>query len=714
MKQIPIGLWVAGALITGSVGLLGQQPAASGNPPEPVISTTSKEVVLDVVVRDKKGKTVRDLEQSQVEVSDNGEPVKIVSFRLVEPAGEAKTGGATLDPLRQLRLVTLVFENLGQDGRLLARQAALDLIKGGPEQNVYYSVFTISQRLSALQAFTNDRDLLKKAINRATGGANTQFAEDSARVKDQLERALGAPSGANGQTQTEQVAGIANQGHDPSQRLMAQIMLAMLHFNQNVGAEQGGRASIFGLTSIVKEQYRLPGRKTVMYFTEGLWVPTNLDEAFRSMISAANRSNVSIYAVAAGGLGTESQNSASNDMLSGAAANSKDQVTSLGGDAVTADNVRVSETVQDSMRANTQNSLSELSQSTGGFLIANTNDLRAPLRKVNEDINSYYEISYVPDIKQYDGRLRKTAVKVARADVKVQARNGYFALPPNVGGNSGTLLPYEIPLLGALGATPLPHNFDFRSQAIRFQAGKDGIKSAVVVEVPLANIMFVEDKATNSYRARLSMVSLLKDAQGEVVQKFSRDLPLKGPLDKLAGVKAAFFTSKDHFMLPAGRYTLETAILDREADKVSARKSAFVVAMHPNGVSMSNIALVRKYDPKTAEPNSGDPFEYMGGKITPTLNDTIPSGKGSVVTMFMVVYPDSALTEKPSLQMEFLQDGNIVAKGDFDLPAADAAGRIPYVATVPAAAMKGQYEVRAVVKQGATTSEEHTFFTVAN
>src|SRR5260370_6233286 len=175
-----------------------------GAPSQPLVSASSSEVVLDVLVRDKKGWPVRDLEPSQFEVKDNGAPVKIKTFRLLdrsaaEPAA-ASPGSKTaadpdkLDPARQLRLFTLLFERLGQDGRLLARRAALDLIKGDPEPNTYYAVFALDQRLSAIQQFTNDRTLLKKAIEHLTAGAATQFASDSERVKHELEEQIGKPA----------------------------------------------------------------------------------------------------------------------------------------------------------------------------------------------------------------------------------------------------------------------------------------------------------------------------------------------------------------------------------------------------------------------------------------------------------------------------------------------------------------------------------------
>ena len=52
----------------------------------------------------------------------------------------------------------------------------------------------------------------------------------------------------------------------------------------------------------------MPGRKTIIYFTWGMYVPTNLDEPFRNIMSAANRGNVTFYSVDTRGVVTSSQN----------------------------------------------------------------------------------------------------------------------------------------------------------------------------------------------------------------------------------------------------------------------------------------------------------------------------------------------------------------------------------------------------------------------
>ena len=49
--------------------------------------------------------------------------------------------------------------------------------------------------------------------------------------------------------------------------------------------------------SLIKSHGTLEGRKALLLFSEGFVVPPNLEEAFRGIVSEANRSNVSVYAV---------------------------------------------------------------------------------------------------------------------------------------------------------------------------------------------------------------------------------------------------------------------------------------------------------------------------------------------------------------------------------------------------------------------------------
>ena len=109
------------------------QPAAPQQPP--VFRTGTTAVLLDIVVRDKRGRPIRDLRQDEIIVLEDGAPRELKAFRLVEGApadGGLSTPGSGVaqpDPLRRVTLVSLVFDHLGQNARKLAQKAAQDYLK---------------------------------------------------------------------------------------------------------------------------------------------------------------------------------------------------------------------------------------------------------------------------------------------------------------------------------------------------------------------------------------------------------------------------------------------------------------------------------------------------------------------------------------------------------------------------------------------------------
>jgi hypothetical protein len=490
---------------------------------------------------------------------------------------------------------------------------------------------------------------------------------------------------------------------------MAEVTLHMLQFEESLSRTQQSRSSIFSLLSLVREQSPLPGRKTLIYFSEGLQVPDSMIETFNSVIGAANRAGVSVYGVDARGLLLEQQNAAAKSMLDQAVKSSQVQQTSRGGDAVTPDQARVFDTARDSIHGNVQQSLDTLSANTGGFLIANTNDFRAPFRKVSEDIHAYYEVSYVPPIAEYDGKFRKIAVKVDRSDVKVQTRSGYFALPPS----EGSVFVYEMPLLNALNASPMPNNFPYHAAALRFRKENDKMEYGLVIEVPMKEITFTEDKANNRFRAHLSVLALFKDQKGEIVERFSRDLPLYAPADKLEALRRGNYIQTYHLNLAPGRYTLDSAIMDREAMKASAHRAAVVVLPPSTGVALSSLALIRRIEPQAADSDNQDPFHFEGGRVVPTLDNAIPASTSGELSYYFVVYPLTSDAEKPELTMKFVKDGTPIGQATPQLPPPGKDGLIPYVAEMPLANFSpGNYDLVTIVKQGSSVAEERTSFSI--
>src|SRR6185436_15060333 len=122
----------------------------------PLIKSKAEDVLLDVVVRDKKGHLVTNLKPEDFEVLDNGVPKNIDGFRLLQGEQAIAGNGARtrLDPLRQIRLITMVFQSSSPSARRLAHDAAEDLLKGDLPQNVYIAVMKIDFKLQIVQGYT--------------------------------------------------------------------------------------------------------------------------------------------------------------------------------------------------------------------------------------------------------------------------------------------------------------------------------------------------------------------------------------------------------------------------------------------------------------------------------------------------------------------------------------------------------------------------------
>jgi VWFA-related protein len=694
-------------------------PQASA-PQTPVIKSTVDEVLLDVVVRDKKGRVIKDLKPDELTITDNGTKQSITGFRLVQGAEAiSNTGDKTvLDPLRQLRLVTLAFESMGApDQRKIARKAAIDLIKGDQGTNVFYSVVVINTQLLVLQQFTQDKAALTAAIERATSGqAIGQLRSESDRIKADLKRYLsgggnqgvgvsasnvvnGETSGVN--TAAGQPANTSSLGSDAVQRKLISVMTDMLRMDSSM--TDGSRLTLESLKSLVTGLSSMPGRKSILYFTWGIYLPTHLDEMFRNLMSTANRANVTFYSVESSGVKTWAQNAGAAHQLSGAA---NDAAAAMNRNAGTTENrvttaeILASDNAESAGRNNVQLPLRDLAEATGGFLIGDSNDLSTPLRRVNEEINSYYEVSYNPGITNYDGSFRKLKVDVERKDTVVHSRNGYFALAPEV--RAAGLQAFEVPILKVLSDGAFSKDVDFRSAALLLQPKPEGTDVSILVEVPLKNLQTKADPAKNTLNVHFALAALVKDSLGEVVQKLTRDRSLQVTAEQ---IKAGNFTEKFSAEIPAGKYTLESAVMDRESMKIGAQKAEFVVTPRAKGVGISSMTPVRAYSPNAKGLDPNEPFQFQGGVITPMLSNSVTRSEQGVLPLFFTVYPDAAAGGKASVDIEFFQNGQSLQKGTLPLPDPDSLGRIPYVFSVPASIPPGTYEIHATARQGSTSAE---------
>jgi hypothetical protein len=476
----------------------------------------------------------------------------------------------------------------------------------------------------------------------------------------------------------------------------------MLRMDASI-ASDGTRLSISALQSLVRGLQAMPGRKSVLYFTAGMIRHSELDEPFRNLMGMANRANVTFYSLDTRGVMTSAQNSEGMGQLNSAAAASHTTINRIEG-APSKEEIRSSDNAENSIRANPQLAIRDLAESTGGFLIGDSNDLRTPLRQVNEEIASYYEVSYRPGITTYDGSFRKVKVDSSRKDLVIHARNGYFAMPPEA--RSSGIEAFELPLLTAISEGKLSDDVPYRAGALRLRPKNEGTDLSVLVEVPLRGLQPRTDAAKKTLNVHFSVAALVKDANGEVVQKLTRDRSFQVTADQL---KMGNFVEKMAVTVPPGKYTLASAVMDRESSKTGVQRSEFVVEPKGKGVGISSLVEVRSYTPNVKGLDPDEPFQFQGGSITPTLNTSVAQAPDAALRLFFVVYKDVANAAQPTVEIEFLQNGKSLTKVPMALPAADPQGRIPYVMTIPAASIPpGSYEVHATARQSDSVAETKT------
>jgi hypothetical protein len=355
-----------------------------------------------------------------------------------------------------------------------------------------------------------------------------------------------------------------------------------------------------------------------------------------------------------------------------------------------------------------QASLRALSESTGGFLIANTNEFRKPFQRIVEEIDSHYEVAYHPPSDKLDGRFRRIAVKSAKADLVVEGRAGYFAMPELKG--STELKPHEVLGLAVLDVKPAPHTFDLYTAEFRFRTDGQNTQGALVFEAPGNSLTATAKPEHGTHVLHASLLALVKDSSGMVVDKFSVDAPYEIPDAKLQMVRATPLMFTHPVRLPMGKYTVETAFMDREGKRSSTGQLAFEIPEPRPGVSLSTPILLRNTEPAPGAQDLSDPLLFRGQRLVPFVNLNLPADASP--KLYFVVYPDKSKAEKPKLQVEFKVDGQVLANQTADLPAPDATGAIPMV--IKAATHPGMCEIKITALQGSESAAGSVSYTITS
>jgi VWFA-related protein len=740
MKQDRPAALVMATLMFAGPGAAGQAPPRERE--RPVFSAESAAVLVDVVVRDKKGHLVRDLTASDFEVYEDGDKQVLQSFRVVESERPGDSTGATVaeaepappggpppgadaippapsEPEKPAApaVVAFVFDRLTPTARALARTAALSYTERNHEDGDLVGVFTIDLALRNLVAFTTDLARVRAAIEAAAAQGNTQFASEREDARgrekraDQLAEQLGALGGSGiggSSSSASAVAGVLAVAQ-ASEQMQANITRAFDHMER----DQQGFATTHGLMAIVNGLRAIPGRKTLVFFSEGIAIPSEVEGQFRATIAAANRANVSIYAVDAAGLRVESGlREAREEMVRNAQTRLRQEEAAGSGRPTREALNRGMERNEEALRLAPESGLGQISEETGGFLLQNTNDLRGGFKRIGEDMRFHYLLSYSPTNAAFDGTFRTIAVKLRRPNLHVQSRKGYLAVRPEY------VLPvrgYEAPALAQLDRSPAPEAFPVGAGALSFpEATRPGLVP-VLVSVP-GGTMRWDNQASAGAHAEFSIVVRIKDEQGREADRLGQDYRLTAPADKVDAARRGevlFYRETD---LSPGRYTAEAVAYDALAGVASVRRTPFEVPKADRGrLRLSSLVMVGRVEKLSgAEEAQDSPLHFGEVMLYPSLGLPFRKSVAPAAGFFFSVYGQEAGTAAKAL-IEVRKGEKVVAQSSANLPAADATGRTQHAGALPLKGMApGDYRLRVSVGEGASAVAREAAFTVVD
>ncbi len=376
---------------------------------EPVLKTTTRAVVVDVVVTGGSGTSVSGLGQRDFSILEDGKPQAIDFFEehsattapavtLPQLPPHVYSNEPAVAPNEAVNILLLDSLNTEEADQANAHKQIVAFL-ASLQPGMRVAVYTLNMHLKLLQGFTSDGTLLRAAIDSKAAAPGTTIVSRSR--QDDLE-----------DKEDVSMAG------DP---LAAQAEERSLREYANTQRGQSASITLTALQNLARALEAIPGRKNLIWFASKFPVAlfpdgdnravlqefrgNELPEALRQTVDMLTRARVALYPVSARGLMVDRTTNADNGDGS-MAWNPYQQSPAIRAAAATMD---------------------QLATDTGGRAIYTTNDVAATLTRDIWDGAHYYTVAYTPSNEKMDGTFRRIEVKLTESKYKLAYRRGYYA-----------------------------------------------------------------------------------------------------------------------------------------------------------------------------------------------------------------------------------------------------------------------------------------------
>jgi VWFA-related protein len=393
-------------ILTVAAAAYGQAAKTGSAKPAGTFTTTSRNVVLDVIVTNNSGNPIHGLKANDFTVLENGAPQHVKGFEEHRPdASTAKSAVPVKLPAdTYTNYVTssepgavniILFDSLNTDRMSLtsARQQLLSyLAKLPPTARV--ALFTLDGELHLIHGFTDDNHALIEAAQQLSSIPNPGLrkAHD---VTDELTDAMMV-------------------GVQASPNMFAALSRFLWGEYETKGQSRTS-TTLEALNQLARSMAIFPGRKNLIWISGGIpFDPTSTTPQMQKTAALLAATQIAVYPIDVRGI---TYPGANGTTVSPEAFDPFGIGDSSSGAAPEADEV-----------AAVRESMTRMAGLTGGHAYFNNNNIPGQIQDIVQSGSNYYTLAYRPENQEWNGKFRKVSVKTSQPNVKVRTRPGYYAV----------------------------------------------------------------------------------------------------------------------------------------------------------------------------------------------------------------------------------------------------------------------------------------------
>ncbi len=523
---------------------------------EPVFQSNANLVIIDANVRDKAGKVIPDLKQSDFTLLEDGKPqtISVFEFQKLEgddllpavPAAkpvvdtpavaQPRTAGNGPTPTvpkpviryQNRRLVAMLFDysTMGIPEQSRIQEAALKFVREQMKPaDIVAILYAGTGPVKIVQDFTTDKDRLEEVIGSFQIGAASELA---------------GVSGNGGDSTTGEDTGTAFNADETEFNI----------FNTD--------KQLATLESAAKMLAAFPEKKALLYFSSGISKSGFDNQAsLEKAVNSAKRSNVAIYPIDARGL------------VASAPAGDASAAAPRGTSALTGTQMQS----QRDKFNDSQETLSTLAYDTGGKLYVDDNDLALGMEKARDDIASYYIIGYYSTNIKMDGKYRRVQVKLNKdIQAKLDYRSGYFGqkeFKKFTSSDKEDQLSQALMLGDPLTDLSLTAEIDY------FRLARDRYFVPFSVKIPGSEIALA--KKRGYAQTEFDFIGQVRDEHTKVIAVVRDGIKIKLSDQTAAQLSLSPLAYDTGFTLPPGKYSFKFLTRENETGKMGTYETNFTI-----------------------------------------------------------------------------------------------------------------------------------------